>query len=146
MDLEEDDQVCPLSRTKNPHDIFINLDGSTEMAVRSKKPKAVALVKWLSKKGVEEIQEEHQQAIEEKDNQIQANDRTNLKYQQSIEEKDATTALLNDDLKNHEHDNVALQAQRDVYKEQLQNVKTSLPILKNVIFLMQKIQAKTTLL
>ena len=28
--------------------------------------------------------------------------------------------MLNDDLKNREHDNVALQAQRDVYKEQLQ--------------------------
>ena len=28
--------------------------------------------------------------------------------------------MLNDDLKNREHDNVALQAQRDVFKEQLQ--------------------------
>ena len=129
-DLEGDDQACPISRTKNPHDIFINLDGSTEMAVRSKKPKAVALVKWLSKKGVEEIQEEHQQAIEEKDNQIQANDRTNLKYQQCIEEKDTTTALLNDDLKNHEHDNVALQAQKDVYKEQLQKCQDIITHLK----------------
>ena len=57
--------VCPRSeiegvvrydtfgRTKNPHDIFINLDGPIEMAVRSKKPKAVALIKWLNKKGVE---------------------------------------------------------------------------------------------
>ena len=42
------------------------------MAVRSKKPKAVALVKWLSKKGIEKIQEEHQQAITDRDNQIQA--------------------------------------------------------------------------
>ena len=32
-------------REKNPHDIFINLDGSIEMAVRTKKPKVVALVK-----------------------------------------------------------------------------------------------------
>ena len=40
--------------------------------------------------------------------------------QQAIKEKDATIALLNDDLKNCEHDNVALQAERDVYKEQLQ--------------------------
>ena len=44
-----------LGRAKNPHDIFINLDGSIEIAVRSKKPKAVALVKWLTKKGVEKI-------------------------------------------------------------------------------------------
>ena len=29
------------------------------MAVQSKKPKAVVLVKWLTKKGVEKIQEEH---------------------------------------------------------------------------------------
>ena len=36
------------------------------MAVRSKKPKAVALVKWLAKKAIEKIQEEHQQVIEEK--------------------------------------------------------------------------------
>ena len=101
------------------------------MAVQSKKPKAVALVKWLTKKGIEKIQEEHQQAITGRDNQIQALELRNEKYQrqilrlnedhqQAIEEKDATIALLNDDLKNREHDNVALQAQRDVYKEQLQ--------------------------
>ena len=75
--------------TKNPHDIFINLNGSIEIAVRSKKPKAVALVKWLTKKGMEKIQEEHQQAIEE---------------------KDATIALLNDD-RNREYENVGLQGE-----------------------------------
>ena len=42
------------------------------------------------------------------------------KHQQAIEEKDAAIALLNDDLKKCEHDNVTLQAQRDVYKYQLQ--------------------------
>ena len=68
------------------------------MAVRSKKPKAVALVKSISKRGVEKIQEE-------KDNQIQALEHTNEKHQQCIEEKDTTIALLNDDLKNREHDN-----------------------------------------
>ena len=75
-----------LGRTKKPHDIFINLDGSIEMVVRSKRPKAVALVKWLSKKGMEKI-EEHQQAIEE---------------------KNATIALLYDDLKNRKYGNVGL--------------------------------------
>ena len=50
-------------RAKNPHGIFINLDGSIEMAVRCKKPKAVALVKWLTKTVIEKIQEEYQQAI-----------------------------------------------------------------------------------
>ena len=44
-DLEGGGLTVPLWRTKNPHDTFINLNGSIEMAVRSKKPKAVALVK-----------------------------------------------------------------------------------------------------
>ena len=42
------------------------------------------------------------------------------KHRQAIEEKDATITLLNDDLKNREYENMALQAQKDVYKEQLQ--------------------------
>ena len=68
--------------------------------------KAVALVKWLARKGVEKIQGEHQH---------------------TIEEKDAALALINDDLQdrdNHiqgiQYDNVALQAQRDVYHTQQQ--------------------------
>ena len=40
-------------------------------------------------------------------------------HQQAIDEKDTAIAFFNDDLKNREHDSVALQAQRDVYKEQL---------------------------
>ena len=54
------------------------------MTVRSKKLKAVALVKWLSKEGVEKIQEEHQQAITDRDNQIKALELTNEKHQQQI--------------------------------------------------------------
>ena len=50
---------------KNPHDAFVNLDSALEIAVRSRKLKAVALVKWLYKKGVEKIQDEHQRAITE---------------------------------------------------------------------------------
>ena len=41
-------------------------------------------------------------------------------HQQAIKEKDAAVALLNDDLQNLEYDNVALQAQKDVYQAQLQ--------------------------
>ena len=67
LDLQGGGLTTPLGRAKSPHDIFINLDGSMEIAVRSKKSKAVALVKWLTKKDIEKIQEEHQQAIEEKD-------------------------------------------------------------------------------
>ena len=48
-DLEMSGQAHSLERIKNPH----------EMAVRSKTPKTVALVKWLIKKGLEKIQEQH---------------------------------------------------------------------------------------
>ena len=53
LDLEGGGLAATLGRTKDPYDIFINLDGSIEMAVQSKKPKAVVLGKWLSNKGVE---------------------------------------------------------------------------------------------
>ena len=71
------EQFLPLGKRKNSHDAFVNLDSALETAVRSRNPRAIALVKWLGKKGVEKLQEEHQ---------IQT------------EEKDAAIALLNDDL------------------------------------------------
>ena len=71
-------------RAKNHHDIFINLDSAIEIAVRSKKPRKVALVKWLTKKCVEKIQEEHQQAITGRDNQIKALEFRNEEHQQKI--------------------------------------------------------------
>ena len=55
-----------------------------EMVVRSKKPKAVLLVKCLAKMGVEKIQEEHQLAITDCHNQIQALEFTNEEHQQEI--------------------------------------------------------------
>ena len=67
---------------KNPHDVFVNLDGAIYIATNSKKEKAAALISWLVKKGVENLQEEHQ---------IQ------------IEGKDAVIALLNDDLEAELH-------------------------------------------
>ena len=44
--------------------------------------------------------------------------RLNGNRQQTIAEDDATIELLNDDLKNREYENVALQAQKDVYQAQ----------------------------
>ena len=44
-------------------------------------------------------------------------------HQQAIQEKDAAIALLNDDLKNREYENVALQAQRDVYQATITHLK-----------------------
>ena len=84
LDLEAGDRTPSLRKTNNPHEVFINLNGSLEMAVRSKKPKAVALIKWLTKKGIEKIREEHQQAIKGKDNQIQVLETTNEAHQQKI--------------------------------------------------------------
>ena len=44
------------------HDISVDLDAAIEIAVRSKKPTSVALeVNYLTKKGLEKTQEEHQQ-------------------------------------------------------------------------------------
>ena len=57
--------------------------------------------------------------IEDLMGRIQALEFTNKTHQQTIEEKYAAPALLNDDLQNREYENVALQAQRDVYKKQL---------------------------
>ena len=51
-------------------------------------------------------------------------------HQQAIEEKDTMITLLNDDLKNCESDNVALQAQTDVHKEHLQKCQDIITHLK----------------
>ena len=83
-EIEGVDVTYYLGRTKKSYDIFINMDSAIEIAVRSKMPKAVALVKWLTKKGKEEIQEEHQQPITGRDNQIQALEATNEAHQQKM--------------------------------------------------------------
>ena len=41
-------------------------------------------------------------------------------YRQTIDEKDAALVLFNDDLQKREYENVALEAQRDVYQAELQ--------------------------
>ena len=72
------------SQRQNDHDAFVDLDGALEIVVRSRKPKAVELTMWLTRKGVEKVAEEHQKAMEEK--------------QRAIDEKDMQIALLDDDL------------------------------------------------
>ena len=69
------------------------------------------------------------------------------------EDKDTALALLNDDLQNRDnqiqaiqYENVELQAQRMYIRTSYKNAKALLPILRQVMFLMQKIQAKTTVL
>ena len=51
------------------------------------------------------------------------------KLTSTIEEKDATIALLNDDLQNRECENVALQAQ-NVYQDELQKCQDTITHLK----------------
>ena len=111
------------------HDIFISLTGALYVTVNSRKGKGKSLKKHILKdivpRGfdarIEEIQKKHRQAIEK---------------------KGATMALLNDDLKTREHDNVALQTQSDAYKDLLKKCQD---IVRHVMFLIQKIQAKTAL-
>ena len=55
---------------KNPYDAFVDLDAALEIVVRSRNPKAIELAKWLTRKDVEKVAEEHQKAIDEKDMQI----------------------------------------------------------------------------
>ena len=83
-EIEDVGVTNTLGRAKNPHDIFINLESAIEIAVRSKKPKVVALVKWLTKKGIEKIQEDYQDAITGRDNQLQALEFTNEAQQREI--------------------------------------------------------------
>ena len=125
---------------QNKTDKFLSVFGAMYVLVNSKKGKGKVLKEHILKDiaplgfdtRIEEIQVQHQQAIKE---------------------KDAMIALINDNLQDRnsqiqaiKYDNVALQAQRDVLRTSHKNVKTSLPILRHVMFLMQKIQAKTTLL
>ena len=60
----------PLLQGQNDHDAFVDLEAALEIVVRSRKPKAVELTKWLTRKGVEKVVEGHQKAIDEKDMQI----------------------------------------------------------------------------
>ena len=74
-----------------------------------------------------------------------------MKINLSHQRKDAALALLTDDLQDHDnqiqaiqYENVALQAQRDVYQAELQKCQDTINILKLVMFLMLEISVKTT--
>ena len=59
-----------LLQSQNDHDAFVDLEAALEIVVRSRKPKAVELTKWLTRKGVEKVVKDRQKAIDEKDMQI----------------------------------------------------------------------------
>ena len=78
-----------LGRYKNSTDIFLSIDGAIEVAVRSNKPMASELARWLARKGVEKIQEDHQLTIEDMGREHQlAIANIDREHQQVIEEKD----------------------------------------------------------
>ena len=97
----------------NKTDKFLSVYGVMYVIVNSRKDKGKAfkehILKDIVPRGfdarIEEIQEKHRQAIEEKDEAL---------------------ALLNDDLQNGEYENVTLQAQRDVYQTQLQRCQDTI--------------------
>ena len=60
----------PLLQGQNDHDTFVDLEAALEIVVRSRKPKAVELTKWLTRKGVEKVMKEKQREIDEKDMHI----------------------------------------------------------------------------
>ena len=111
---------------QNKMNKFLSFFGVIYVIVNSKKDKGKVLKEHILKDivphgfdiRIEEIQEKHRQAIIE---------------------KDAAIALLNDDLKNRDkqiqaiqYQNVALQAQRDVYKDQLQKCQGIITHLKTI--------------
>ena len=88
------------------HDIFISLTDALYVVVNSRKDKGKVLKKHILNNIVPRGFDERIEKIQEK-------------HRQAIEEKDATIAMLNDDLQNREYENVALQAQRDAYQSEL---------------------------
>ena len=109
-------------------DYNINEEGTYELLFSSQHSEAKdfrrhwcnVMLPRIRQQLVNKMKEDHQRAIEK----IQG------KHQQTIDKIDAAIALLNDDLKNREHDNVVLQAQRDVYKDQLQKCRNIITHLK----------------
>ena len=116
------------SKDSRKDDYYLNEEGMYEIVFLSQQPKAKDFrrhcfnVLFPSDKL-------HAMEIEDLTSRVQALEFTNETHQQTIKAKDATIALLNDDLKNREHDNVALQVQRDEYKDQLQKFQDIITIL-----------------
>ena len=115
----------PVSETKpadwpidpQKYDIYTNEEAIHEIVFSSQQPKAKDFRRHCCNVLFPHVQQQLTNKMKED-------------HQQAIEEKDATVALLDDDLKNCEHDNVVLQAQRDVYKDQLQKCQDIITHLK----------------
>ena len=127
----------PVDWPKNSqkYDIYTNEEGMYELLLSSQQPEAKdfrrnccnVLFPHVRQQLTNKMKEDHQQAIEE----IQG------KHQQAIEEEDAIIALMNDDLQDRDnqiqaikYENVALQARKDVYEDQLQRCQGTITHLR----------------
>ena len=116
------------------YDIYINEEGIHEIVFSCQQSKAKDFRGHCCNVLFPHVRQQlsdksHAMEIEDLTNRIQALQFTNEEERQA-RQFHATIPLLNDDLKNREHDNVALQAQRDVYKEQLQKCQDTITHLK----------------
>ena len=136
-------QPYPWPRRKdeqNKTDKLLSVFGVMHVLVKSKKDKGKALKKHILKDIVSRGFDVKFEEIPEK-------------HQQTIEEKDTVLALLSDDLQDRDNQiqatqykNVALEALRDMYKEQLQKCQDIITHLKKRYVLQANNQAKATLL
>ena len=110
--------------------------------VKSQKDKRKALRKHILK---DVVPRGFDAKIEDLTSRVEAFEFMNETHQQTIEEKDAAIELLNDDQKNCEYENVALQAQRDVYQAELQNCQDTITHLKTRYVPHARNPGKTTL-
>ena len=113
------------------YDIYTNEEGMYELLFSSQQPKAKDLRRHCCNVLFPHVRQQlsdksHAMEIEDLTGRIQALEGTNEAHQQAIEEKDAVTALINDDLQNREYEHVALQAQRNVYQVQLQRCQDTI--------------------
>ena len=95
------------------YDIYINEEGMYEIVFSSQQPKDKDFRRQCCDVLFPHVRQQLTNKMKEN-------------HQQAIEEKDAALILLNDDLQNREYENVALQAQRDVYQAELQKCQDTI--------------------
>ena len=126
------------SKDSQKYDVYTYEEGMYELLFSSQQPRAKDFRRHCCNLLFPHVRQQlsdksHAMEIEDLTNRVQALEftneeerqahqqqvlRLNENHQQTIAEEDATIELLNDDLKNREYENVALQAQKDVYQAQ----------------------------
>ena len=123
------------------YDIYTNEEGMYELLFSIQQPKAKDFRRHCFNVLFPHVRQQlgdkpHAMEIEGLTSRVQALEIANEAHQQTIEDKDAALALLNDDLQNRDnqqaiqYENVALQAQRDVFSDQLQKCQDIITHLK----------------